>query len=298
MALLHNPNAGRGKGAAVAARFRDTLPRAGHVFRTIDVTQPGTVDGSAGDLIEWAEAVVIVGGDGTLHRTLPMLVQHRRPIYHAAVGTENLFALAFGHGRSPERFLRAAASHAIRSIDIATLSSSGSTSDAAPFAIMASLGPDASVVHRLSARRSGPISHLSYLRPTLVELISPRIPTLTVRVDGRGLVSRTPGMVLIANMRQYAVGLNPASLADPTDGLLDVVFFRGTSILPIAFGILARRLGAKGVGRWARGSRVEIELAAADQCLPQADGEAIDTRQARLLTAQVVPNAIDVFVVR
>lgn len=313
VAILFNPNAGRGKGAAVAARFEGETSRAGHSVRTIDVTKEsggtGTVNGSVGEMVEWSDAVVIVGGDGTVHHTLPVLMRHRRPVYHAAMGTENLFARQFGHGRSAERFLRAMESNSIQGIDVATFSTHAATPNATPFAIMASLGPDASIVHRLSKLRSGPISHLSYLKPTLMELRSPRVPTLTVRVDGRDLVRQKSGMLLIANMRQYAVRLNPASRADPTDGLLDVVFFPGRSVISVAFAVVAARLGVAGRGRASRGKHVEVEVEASDDCLPQVDGEAlavaaptegseIPSGGRRCLTAQVVPNSLDVFVMQ
>lgn len=311
VAILQNPNAGRGKGAAVAARFHEEASRSGHEVRALDVTKGHSGNGShdpLGEMVEWSEAVVIVGGDGTLHHSLSTLMEHRRPVYHAAMGTENLFARGFGHGRSHERFLRAIGTGSVRRIDVATLSLGGSAPSPMPFAIMASLGPDASVVHRLSALRSGPISHLSYVKPTLAELTSPRIPTLTIRVDGKELVRERRGMVVIANMRQYAVGLNPASRADPSDGLLDVVFLPGRSIVAVVMSLSTRRLGVGAVGRAARGRHVEVELGTADHCLPQADGEAVKmvttqetisvaTNTPRVLTAQVVPMGLDVFVI-
>jgi diacylglycerol kinase (ATP) len=303
VATLHNPRSGRGRGAEVAALFQEAVSRAGHSVRALDVTCTGD---DAGELIEWSEAVVVVGGDGTLHHSLPGLLRHRRPLFHAAVGTENLFAREFGHGRSPKVFLRALDAGATRPIDVATLSVGDGPPT--PFVIMASLGPDASIVHRLSARRSGPISHLSYLRPALKELVSPRIPTLSIRVDGKELVRGRVGLVLIANMRQYAVGLNPAKRADPSDGQLDVVFLPGRSLGVVALGVLAWRLGIAAGSQSARGRQVDVEMEDGGECLPQADGEAVVPvpvegnpgvirGPVRLLAALRFPAALDVFVV-
>jgi diacylglycerol kinase family enzyme len=300
IAILHNPRAGRGRGSALAAQFDAAATRDGHEVRALDVTSSKV----SGPIIEWSQALAIVGGDGTLHHALPDLLVHPRPIYHAAIGTENLFAREFAHVPSPVPFLRALRHHTTRRIDLAELSIPGSIARPVPFSIMASLGPDASIVHRLAARRTGPIHHLSYLRPSLAELTTPRIPTLTISVDGKALVEGRPGMALIANMRHYAVRLNPASRADPADGELDVLFLPGQSLPVIALSMVAWRMGVRSGALWMRGRHIDFE--ATDAILPQADGEAISTQRDSVLgastpsdsklVAQVLPMALEVFV--
>lgn len=302
VSILYNPRAGRGKGSRVAQDLQAGSTRDGHEVRLLDVTNSG--QGLAG-AIEWSEAVAIVGGDGTLHHALPSLLEHPRPIYHAAMGTENLFAREFRHTPTPEGFAWALRRGSSRRIDVGRLELPGV--EAVPFAIMASFGPDASIVHRLAAARDGPIRHVSYLKPSLAEFLSPRVSTVSIHVDGKALVERRTGMVLIANMRHYAVRLNPAGKADPGDGFLDVVFLPGASLLSVAAALVAWRAGVGSGAVSARGTRVVVEFEPGTFWPPQADGEAVGeplkaghqdlgscTKKTQVF-AQVIPNALSVF---
>jgi len=268
VAILYNPRAGKGRGAAFVPKVALALSGAGHESREVDVT---TAAGEVPALLEWAQAVVIVGGDGTLHHTLPALVRTPRPVYHAAMGTENLFAREFGHVPDAKRVAAAVSRGETRTIDIASLAVPGGKAPPTLFAIMASVGPDASIIHRLSGARSGPIRHASYVRPFLRELVSPRVPVVSVSIDGRVIVDGRSGMVVVANMRQYALRLDPAPSADPADGLLDVVFIPGRSLPAIVLVLGAWRLGGRSEVIAARGRSVELGTSG-DACL-QLDGE-------------------------
>ena len=70
-----------------------------------------------------------------------------------------------------------------------------------------------------SSRRAR-VDFISYARPILAELLSPSFPVLTVTADGRRLVDEEPGMLVVANSRQYACG-SIRRCASMTDGLLD-----------------------------------------------------------------------------
>lgn len=270
VAILFNPRAGKGRGAAFVPKVTHALKMAGHAVRDVDVTVEA---GDIPPLLEWAHGVVIVGGDGTLHHTLPALVRTPRPVYHAAMGTENLFAREFGHAPDAERVAFVVSRGVTRTIDIASLAFPGAGLRPVLFAIMASLGPDASVIHRLSGRRCGPIRHASYVGPVLREIVTPHVPVVTVHVDGRRVVDGRPGMVVIANMRQYALRLDPAPNADPADGLLDVVFIPGRSLPSIALGLATWRLGGRSEAVSSRGRVVEVGCE--QSLVVQADGEAV-----------------------
>lgn len=270
VATLYNPRAGKGRGAAFVPVLEKTLLAASHEVRAIDVT---TASGSVPSLLAWAHAVVIVGGDGTLHHALPALVRTPRPVYHAAMGTENLFAREFEHVPDAEHVVAILSRGKTRTIDVASLTVAGAATPPTLFAIMASLGPDASIIHRLNGRRSGPIRHASYVRPILQELVAPRVPVFSVSIDGRRVIDSRPGMVVVANLRQYALRLDPAPTADPADGLLDVVFIPGRSLPSIALGLSAWRLGGRSEAIAGRGKVVTVECQ--NEPVVQTDGEAV-----------------------
>lgn len=227
--VLYNPNAGRGRGERVAASVRAMLETRGDQTTLLATAKepPEAFHARVAAALRGADLLIVAGGDGTLHSTLPAVVGSGVPIYHLAMGTENLFARQFGMDRQPLTLQGALDAWRIVDVDVGELQvglpSAGIL--ATPFVLMCSLGPDASVIRRLDESRRGPISHLSYLKPVLAELLDPWLPRLTVEVDGERIADGVKGMLVVANSRQYAVRIDPAHRASMTDGLLDVAVF-------------------------------------------------------------------------
>jgi diacylglycerol kinase family enzyme len=163
------------------------------------------------------------------------------------------------------------------------------------------MGPDASVVHRLNATRTGPISHLSYLRPILAELVRPVLPRMSIEADGLPLVTDTAGLLVIANSRQYALRTDPAPEARPDDGLLDVAFFPASHAVAVGIWLLRSRLRlARGCVR-TQARQIRVRTSDPRTCL-QLDGEAVTlatgpqpTQAETSLTVTVNPGSLRVF---
>ncbi len=189
---------------------------------------PGAVGGTSpvfiAERFEGARAVVAVGGDGTVNAVAGACILTGTPVYHVPAGNENLFARAFGMTRDPRLLIRALARGAVRSID------TGVCNDRR-FLIMMSVGPDAGVIARLHVSRSRPRGHLAYLGPVIREAARPSFPVIDVRVDGEPIVRGRRGWLVVGNMREYACRLDPASRADPFNGVFDVVFMPAGSLL-------------------------------------------------------------------
>ena len=303
IALLVNVASGRGRARAIADRLAAQCARGGAPARIVEVGPGREVD------LERALAgcgvVIIVGGDGTLHRALPALRAVGATVYHAPTGTENLFAREFGMSvtaAGPAAGLGAA----VRAIDLGECDLGGG--DVRLFALMVSIGFDAAVTHRLASRRTGPIRRLSYLRPIVAEAILGRPPVLSLEIDGERILTRQRGLLVCANSRHYAVRLNPARDARIDDGMLDFVFFpaRGPVTLA-AWAALARvrlHVGRPGVlYRQAKGAQVTVhefgwgEASGAPCPWLQLDGEPIEWRPEgpeAALEVRVLPRALKV----
>lgn len=258
--LVVNPKSGRGRAAPVAQQVHAALERAGHEV---------LIETAARDLRvnTRSQLLVIVGGDGTVHHVAPHAIAAHIPLYQIPMGTENLFARQFGMTRDIDRLVNALARPNIRATDAAYVSHAshqpasssaviaqqerepaaeiGVRDPALPtaFFLMLSIGPDAGVVHRLAAARVGAIGHWSYLRPILDECLTPALRPLSVEADGSNLFNARPGLLVVANSREYGVRINPASRASISDGLLDLVFFPAASAAELVVWALRSRLG-------------------------------------------------------
>ncbi len=271
--LLNNPNSGRGTGAAMALALEAQLREHGHSVLPLPAG-PGLDPAVFTDALTRSDLLVIAGGDGTLHHALPAIIQTGIRFYHYPLGTENLFSREFGMDQRADTLLRAIQRARVRVCDAGLC-------NGRPFSLMVGVGFDAGVVERLAATRSSGTTRAEYCRHAVHELLSPRVPRLTVLVDGHTVVPGTPGMLIVANSRQYAARLDPARQANMSDGLLDVVFYPHTNAAQLAGWLLATAAGshtdADGLIS-ATGERVRVEM---DEPGPhQIDGEAAGTSPA------------------
>ncbi len=294
--VVCNPASGRGKGPRVADEAIGVLTRGGMMTSRLDVnrSEPAAFLDSLRVAAQHHDVVVIAGGDGTVHFSLPALIGARAALYHLPLGTENLFSREFAMRREYDTLLRAVTRQRRARMDIATL-----TRDGGPvrhFAIMCSVGPDAGVIERLAATRHGTISHLSYTMPVLREVVRPRVATMRVEVDGKPLVVDGTGMLVIANTRQYALRIDHAHRASASDGLLDVVFMPATGGVDALLWTLRSRLRERHDADgsvYATGTNVRVTTADA-RAVYQLDGEHGGHAAHGPLTFGVLPGAITV----
>lgn len=263
--VLHNRASGRGKGPAFVQRLRALAPTRG--FDVLDL--PLDLASHAGALDD-LDAVVLVGGDGTLHHALAFLTAAHGgrgvPTLIAPLGTENVVAKELG--LRPRVAATLDALGALRRGAAPVRSDLGVVHHpdgrpGVPFALMLTIGPDAAIVHRVARRRTGTGGRLRFVAPTLARAARPRIGRLSVSVDGQPLASEQRGCLIVAVGPRYPMRLDLARKATRTDGLLDALFLpAGTTAELLAWALLAR-LGLH-VGhpraRYAQGRRVEVTL--------------------------------------
>lgn len=274
--VLHNPTAGRQAATALAEAFDHALRAAGHEVEFSPVGK-GSPRLDLPVVLREAEAVVVIGGDGTVQRAAAAISGLRIPLYHVPAGNENLFARHFRMSRSPADLVAALESPRSAQVDLGIVrSTSHPGGDEHPFTLMCSVGYDANVVHRLAAARPKRVGSWTYVPHAMRELRRPALAPLLIEVDGEPIVSAQRGTVVIANSRQYACRLDPAPGALMDDGQLDVVFLPHRTRLGLlgrAIQARGRRLGASREAVTARGTTVRI-ASLGRPMLVQIDGEA------------------------
>lgn len=282
--VLANPIAGRGRAVVAARQFAATLGA------SVFFTEPDqNWWDSLPNRIEGAQACIVLGGDGTLHSTLPALVQTGVPVYQVGMGTENLFAREFGMKRDLESVRRALDSGRCRSVDVGM-------AQGRPFSLMCSAGPDAGVVARLAAARRGAITHLAYLWPIAQELASPILPSISLTVDNKEIVRNEAGWLVVANCPQYGGRVDPARRARMDDGLLDVVFFpagSGVEALRWLIACMTRRQHLDHDCIYTVGRDVEIQHRGGGWAV-QLDGDTTQYRPQAGLHITVRPSSLNV----
>jgi diacylglycerol kinase family enzyme len=92
------------------------------------------------------------------------------------------------------------------------------------FLMVAGVGFDAEVVHRVARGRRGHISHWTYFWPVWRTFWTHQFPQLAIRADGEDVFDG-PAMVFIGVTSRYSVGLRICRRARWDDGMLDLCIY-------------------------------------------------------------------------
>lgn len=264
--LVHNRFSGKGRGPDFVSRLRS---RAEPLARLDLVDLPLDLALAEGAL-DALDAVVIVGGDGTVHHALAALTEAKKgrgvPTLIAPLGTENVVAKELGLTPRVSRVLLAL--EAFRDGAPTTRSDLGIVHHpdgrpGTPFALMLTTGPDAAVLHRVARQREGTTSKLDYVVPTITRALRPRVGRLSVTVDGQQLASDRRGCLIVAVGPRYPLKLDLARNASRTDGLLDAMFLPASTTASLVGWAVMARVGLHvrhPQARYAQGERIELTM--------------------------------------
>jgi diacylglycerol kinase family enzyme len=288
--VLINPSAAGGRAGVLAPQVRAWLRSQAVPVPLIEskcVAQAlATLDG-----LPPASRVVLVGGDGSVHRMLPMLLARGHTLGLVPMGSGNDCARALRlHRLSWREALAWALSGPARRIDTGELRVAGA-SDSIPFVSSLAAGFDAAVARRATAAPRWLRGMPRYLAATLAELSTLRHCTVRVTADGRAVHAGPAIFASTLNTSTYGAGMPAVPLARTDDARLDL-------LVAGAFG----RLGALGMlpllatGRHLRHPRVTtlrfahlqlesdrpLSLAADGEPLAPADRFEVQVRPASL----------------
>ncbi len=175
-----------------------------------------------------ADAILIFGGDGTLHRHLPALVRLKLPVLVVPAGSGNDFARALNlrNIRDAVKAWRQfeGGSGNVRAVDLGTITESASNT-VHYFCCVAGCGLDSAVARKANRMPRWLRRHGGYalaLLPTMFQF-SPISLRLNIR-DGAlaGEMSKPLLLAAFANAPYYGDGMLVAPRARMDDGMLDL----------------------------------------------------------------------------
>src|SRR6266481_1858300 len=180
---------------------------------------------SSGD----ADAILIFGGDGTIHRHLPALVRHHLPVLIVPTGSGNDFARALNL-RSMRDSLRVwrdfeSGNIQARAIDLGVIIPSASPDHTHYFCGVAGCGLDSAAARRANHVPRWLRGHGGYalaLLPLLLKLPAYSMRLTQVNGNDRIEAERLTLLAAFANTQFYGDGMRIAPKADFADGKLDI----------------------------------------------------------------------------
>ena len=185
-----------------------------------------------------ADAVLLLGGDGTVQRHLAERVKAQTPLLVVPSGSANDFARALGL-RTQAEALRAwkeflAGSNNVRSVDLGMMEFAGggahATTNPMYFSCAVGAGVDAEVARQANCLPRWLRSHGGYFLaavPALLRFHARRFAITATQADGKQRTISEPGILAAAaNAPWYGHGMRIAPQAELDDGLLDFCFVR------------------------------------------------------------------------
>jgi len=316
--LIVNPKAKRGRALWHAQRAQARLQRHGWHCEL----QPSENPEHVRQLTERAvatgvDAVLIAGGDGTIHHAVQVLANSAIPLGIIPCGRGNDLVRALGIPLDAEAAAEVIARQNLKAIDLGQVMAASDEGQRANFSSpvprpsslsvpspvprpsprffcgIVTCGFDSEVADFAHRHRQIPGGWVGYFGAALLLLARYRFKTVRVRGDGWSFDGETL-LVATANCPAYGGGMWIAPTAKLNDGLLHVCIVRATSkwrilrLLPTVFS-----------GEHVREPEVSLHPAKrvhldSDEAIPLfADGEPVGTTPA---TVTVAPNALRVFV--
>ena len=249
-----NPVSGRRDMRPVVERVGRQVEQGGGSFKLLETAHGGHATQLASEAVTQADAVLAVGGDGTVCEVVNGLQDTEVPVAILPTGTENLLARYLRMPREPDKVADLLLHGARLPFDVGVL-------NGRRFLVVAGVGFDAECVHRLSRVRRGHISHLHYAGPIWKAFWNYRFPPITVSIDGE-LVFDGRGIAVVGNTPCYSVGMRVVPGARPDDGWLDVAVFPCRSksqLLTHAYRVFRCRHVGRGGVLHRQGRRIRIE---------------------------------------
>ncbi len=225
-ALIYNPKSGRQVASRLLPAVLEILRAGGFTVEPAATRGPGDAtrlarEAVAGSSIEVAFAM---GGDGTLREVARGLLGSEVALAPLPAGTANVLALALGLPRGAEAAARVMAPRSIRGQTCVRRALDVGLAGGEPFLMQVSAGLDAAVMARQDSTAKKRFGKAAVAWTGLRRWWTYDYPRMELRVEGR---TERVSHFAVCNIPFYAGAFRMAPDADPSDGRLDLVLFRG-----------------------------------------------------------------------
>jgi len=218
--VLLNPRAAGGQAAALAQPVRSWL--AAHA-PGVALVESDSIERSRATLqcLPRSSRVVLIGGDGTLHHMLPVLLTHRLALGVVPLGSGNDTARALGVAKLPwAKALDLALRGPTRRMDVGELVT---PRQRVPFFSSLAAGFDAAVGRRAIDSPRWLSGTSRYVWATMGELGSLRTHRVRIALDGAPAHEGEVIFASVLNTRSYGSGMPAVPGARVADGKLDLL---------------------------------------------------------------------------
>ncbi len=235
--IIVNPVSGGGKNKAIVDQIEELLRERGEECRLFPTESEGDGDHQARlAIVSGCDAIVCVGGDGTLSEVVDAMANSGRTLYIVPNGTGNDFARAFGLPKDPLEAFKAQLDGEEIRIDCGSLNGRA-------FMNISGSGFDVEVLRKTEELKAIYPGEQAYTKAVLAVLGSYKAFEAEVSIDGGAFQPIRSTIVEIANGQYFGGGMQVAPKASFRDGLFDVIVVDRVPSMLIPFLLPLFKLG-------------------------------------------------------
>ncbi len=286
--LVGNPISGRGRGSRLIDEVSRRLEDAGHEVNAVKTRRRGDARTAASR--HRTDRIVAVGGDGTINEIVNGLAGRQTPIAVVPAGVGNVLVRTLALPSRAESVCRAVCGGRTIAVDACLMGENR-------FLLAAGAGLDARVVHDVAGKRTGTLSYFSYFMPTVRAWMKYAPDPFSVEVDGERICDDAV-FCMVANVSDYIARWKMLPGADPTDGLVDMLAFRGekrADLMGFNISFALQRHIARDDVVCARGRSVRAFSSAGAEVPVHADGDPMGVLP---LAVTVAPGSVRIVIPR
>jgi len=283
--VIVNPVSGGGKNKSIADEIVRILAQRGESSRVFETEHEDDGDHQVRFAFEsGCNAIVCIGGDGTLSEIVPEMANSGKTLYIVPCGTGNDFARALGLPKDPVEAFLAQLDGEKAKIDCGCVNGSA-------FMNISGSGFDVEVLRKTEELKKLYPGEKAYTKAVLAVLSSYQAFEADVSVDGGAFEKKRCTIIEVANGRYFGGGMLVAPGADYKDGLFDVVHVDAVPRMLIPFVLPLFKLGLHVYLPIARVQKAKEVVIRAEGMVLNIDGALREMDEARYA---VMPKALDV----
>jgi YegS/Rv2252/BmrU family lipid kinase len=227
-AIIYNPSAGRARGSIIASAVEKELAAHGLECGLHATGRPKEAIALAERYAPEVEVVVAIGGDGTINEVTNGMTAardkageawHRPRLGVVPAGTVNVLALDLHLPFRIERACKVIVAGKTMALDLGRVNGHR-------FVLMMGAGIDALTVRNIDPQVKRRFKELAFVGTGIKVGLAQPPPAFVVRTNA---VEYRATFFVAGNSRYYGGRFGVTTSADPTDGILDLVLFTGTS---------------------------------------------------------------------
>ena len=223
--VVTNSNAGRKKAVKHKKKLVKFLLRHAETFKTVDLDELKTTDVQAFDTI------LVMGGDGTVNKVLPCLVNTYKTLGIIPCGTANLLAAKLGITGNLKKNLKILEKGKTKNIDTLNINDNLCV-------LRCGFGFDSDIICKTPQSLKNKFGYFAYFVAGIIFALRLKKKEYILRIDGEEKTYQASCIIIANAANMYRNFIAVGKDSSPNDGLMDIFILKTTNPVALYFELL------------------------------------------------------------